>query len=92
MFFHLCYRYDVVYINLTNKPEWYVKMIPTTKVPALIVDEVDLYESLIIADFLNERYPEPQLYSDDPLKKAKDRILIENFSKVSKLIYVIFLM
>lgn len=60
-----------------------MKLIPTTKVPALIVDENDLYESLIIADFLNEKYPDPPLYPADPIKKAKDRILVENFGKVS---------
>ncbi|XP_075228848.1 pyrimidodiazepine synthase-like isoform X2 [Lycorma delicatula] len=82
--------YDVVYINLITKPEWYVKMIPTGKVPALIVDDCDLYESLIISEFLDEKYGDSKLVSDDPLKKAKDKILIENFSKVSSVMYKIY--
>lgn len=39
-----------------------------------------LIESLIICDYLDEKYPEIPLHSSDPLQKARDRILIERFN------------
>lgn len=55
------------------------------KVPALELENGDvLCESLIICDYLDEKYPRNQLHSTDPLQKAKDKLLIEQFSKVSK--------
>ncbi|XP_014252364.1 pyrimidodiazepine synthase-like [Cimex lectularius] len=83
--------HDTVYINLKNKPEWYLEQFPLGKVPAICVDGDRIYESLIICDFLDEKYPENPMYPKDPLKKAKDRILIERFSKVSSLLYQCYL-
>uniref|UniRef100_A0A1B6KGV6 Glutathione transferase n=1 Tax=Graphocephala atropunctata TaxID=36148 RepID=A0A1B6KGV6_9HEMI len=79
--------HDNVWINLKTKPDWYLKKIPSTKVPGLLIDGQALYESLIIADYLDEKFPDRPLHSNDPLKKAKDRILIENFGKVSGVFY-----
>uniref|UniRef100_A0A1B6F9D4 Glutathione transferase n=1 Tax=Cuerna arida TaxID=1464854 RepID=A0A1B6F9D4_9HEMI len=75
--------HDDVWINLNSKPEWYLKRIPSTKVPGLLVDGQALYESLIIADYLDEKYPQRPLHSKNPLQKAKDRIVLENFGKVT---------
>ncbi|XP_054274866.1 pyrimidodiazepine synthase-like isoform X2 [Macrosteles quadrilineatus] len=79
--------HDVVWINLKNKPEWYVKKIPTAKVPALAIGEKCLWESLIIADYLDEQYTERPLHSSNTLQKAKDRILIESFGPISGAFY-----
>lgn len=51
------------------------------KVPCLELDNGEvLYESLVVADYLDEKYPEPRLYPLDPLAKAKDKLLIEKFN------------
>lgn len=76
------YRFDPVFINLKAKPEWYNNIVPLGKVPALLVDHNIVYESLIIADFLDEKFSQRPLHSKDPLRKAKDRILIDGFGKV----------
>lgn len=83
--------HDVVNINLKNKPEWYLEKFPLGKVPALYVDGVNLYESLIIADYLDEKYPQRPLFPKDPLRKALDRILIEGFSRVINLLYKLYI-
>lgn len=77
----LC-RHDTVFIDLSDKPEWYLKVFPEGLVPALVYKEKFLYESLLLADFLDEQYPEPPLY-DSPLQKILDRIFIGSFGKVS---------
>lgn len=75
--------YETVYINSANKPEWFYDKSTLGKIPALELENGDvLYESLIIADYLDEKYSQNQLYPKDPLQKAKDRILIEQFNKV----------
>jgi hypothetical protein len=79
----LLFRYDVVNINLQEKPEWYFLKNPLGKVPTLETESGDcIYESLIVADYLDEKYPQTPLHSRDPMQKAKDRILIERFTLV----------
>ncbi|XP_011315084.1 pyrimidodiazepine synthase [Fopius arisanus] len=80
--------YDVVFINLGNKPDWYLEKSPLGKVPCIEFPEGEvLYESLIIADYLNEAFSQGNLYPDDPLLKAKDKLLIERFNGVITLMY-----
>ncbi|CAH1124876.1 unnamed protein product [Ceutorhynchus assimilis] len=75
--------YDVVNINLYSKPDWYYDISPLGKIPALELEQGDvLYESLIIADYLDEKYRAHHLHNPDPLQKAKDRLLIEEFNRV----------
>jgi len=72
-----------VYVNLKDKPEWIFEKNPGGKVPTLeLNDGRILYESLIVADYLDEAYPGVKLTSQDPFQKAEDRILIENFGQV----------
>uniref|UniRef100_A0A023EL34 Putative glutathione s-transferase n=1 Tax=Aedes albopictus TaxID=7160 RepID=A0A023EL34_AEDAL len=77
--------YHTIYINLSEKPEWYFDKNPLGKVPALEVpgkENITLYESLVVADYIEEAFPDKQrkLYPSDPFKKAQDRILIERFN------------
>lgn len=86
--------FHIIYINLTEKPEWLTKVSALGKVPALeIISEKEnntLIESLVICEYLDEKYPENPLYPKDPLKKALDKILIERFSAVTSAMYKIF--
>ncbi|KAJ9577754.1 hypothetical protein L9F63_005674, partial [Diploptera punctata] len=83
--------YDVVNVNLTEKPEWLYEKSPFGKVPALELENGEtLYESLIIADYLDEKYSQRSLYPKDPLKKAKDKLLIEQFNKVISNLYRLY--
>ncbi|XP_034658465.1 pyrimidodiazepine synthase isoform X1 [Drosophila subobscura] len=87
--------YHSIYINLQAKPDWFVKMSSTAKVPALeLVKESGnpvLVESLVICDYLDEVYPEVPLYPTDPLKKAQDKILIQRFGLFIAAIYKLLL-
>lgn len=78
--------YETININLKDKPDWLTKYSPLGKVPALgLTNEPNtpyLYESLVVADYLDEKYPEIPLYPLDPLAKAEDQLLISRFEPV----------
>lgn len=64
-------------IDLQNKPDWFLKLSPTGKVPVLQVGEdTVLFESSVIAEYLDE-ITEGKLHPADPLKKAHNRAWME---------------
>lgn len=72
--------YEVVPIDLRKQeqktPE-YLKLNPYGKVPVLTDDTTVLYESLVINEYLEEKYPNPPLMPKDLGRKAKARILVD---------------
>lgn len=65
--------HDRTYIDLSNKPEWFVEISPTGKVPLLKVEKVSvLFESAVICEFLDE-ITEGSLHPSSPLEKAVHR-------------------
>ncbi len=65
-------EFDVTYINLGEKPDWFLEISPHGKVPVLSVDERPLFESNAIAEYLDEIVP-PKLHPEDPIKRARNR-------------------
>lgn len=83
--------YDVVYVNLSNKPEWLFNKHPLGKVPAIeLEDGTVLYESLILAEYLDSSSSTRPLASSDPLQRAKDKLLIDRFSQFIVLFYKMY--
>lgn len=65
-------EFDVTYINLREKPNWFLKISPHGKVPVLLVDDEPLFESNAIAEYLEETI-EPHLHPSDSIKRARNR-------------------
>ena len=65
-------RFEVTYIDLRDKPAWFLEISPHGKVPVLSVGGKPLFESNAIAEFLDEMVP-PRLHPDDPFKRARNR-------------------
>jgi len=63
---------EVTYINLRDKPDWFLAISPHGKVPVLKVDDVALFESSAIAEYLDE-VVSPQLHPADPIERARHR-------------------
>lgn len=55
----------------------FLKLNPYGKVPVIVDGTTVLYESCVINEYLEEKYPEPPLMPKEPAKKAKVRILID---------------
>jgi len=65
--------YDITYIDRNNRPDWFLKISPHSKVPVLRIGENDaLFESNAIAEYLDETAA-PQLHPADPLARARNR-------------------
>ncbi|KAL4712042.1 hypothetical protein ACJJTC_003709 [Scirpophaga incertulas] len=80
--------YEVVNINLMDKPEWLTNKSPFGKVPSIEIEEgVCIYESVVTAQYLDEVYPQRPLISKDPLTRAFDRIIIESFGPINSIFY-----
>jgi glutathione S-transferase len=72
--------YETVPVDLRKgeqKKADFLKLNPYGKVPVIIDGATVLYESLIINEYLDEKYPEPPLMPKDHAKRAKIRILID---------------
>lgn len=82
-------QYDLVFINLDHKPEWIFNYSPKGTVPALEYEEGKaIFDSTIINVYLDEKYPEVPLQSSDPLRRAQDKMLVENFGGAQSAYYV----
>lgn len=79
--------YDITYIDLANKPDWFKEIAPMGTVPVLRITDKDsgqdttLFESQVICEYLDETV-EPRLHPSDPLDKAFNRAWIEFASKL----------
>jgi glutathione S-transferase len=72
--------FEIVPVDLRaqeQKTPDYLKLNPYGKVPVLTDDDTVLYESCIINEYLEEKYPDPPLLPKDPAKKAKARIMVD---------------
>ena len=65
--------YEVEYINLSDKPQWFLDASPNDQVPLLITDDEDvLFESDAIVEYLDEVVG-VSLLSTNSVKKAQER-------------------
>ncbi|MCM2458580.1 glutathione S-transferase family protein [Rhizobium sp. CG4] len=74
--------FDRVNIDLSAKPDWFLALSPTGKVPVLKVRQLSgkdaiLFESVVICEYLNETQGGAAMYPDDALLRARHRAWIE---------------
>jgi len=69
-------EFEVVEIDLSDRPAWLYEKNPAGRVPVLEEDGWVLSESAVIMEFLEERYPEPPLLPADPADRAAVRLRI----------------
>jgi glutathione S-transferase len=55
-----------------------------TLVPVLVEGDTVLFDSPLILDWLEERFPEPPLYPSDPAARAEVQVFVDWFNKVWK--------
>lgn len=73
--------FDRVYIDLANKPDWFLRLSPLGKTPVLIVGDTPIFESAVILEYLEETQPKP-LHPANSLIRAQHRGWIEFGSSI----------
>lgn len=73
--------FEIRDVDLFNKPEEISMMNPYGQVPILVERDLILYESNVINEYIDERFPHPQLMPSDPVSRARVRLFLLNFEK-----------
>jgi glutathione S-transferase len=81
--------YETVVVDLDDRPAWIYEKNPLGKVPVLEEEDFVLPESIVIMEYLEERYPEPPLWPADPAERAAGRLLVERFDELSRPYYAL---
>ncbi|MDP8568846.1 glutathione S-transferase N-terminal domain-containing protein [Methylophilus aquaticus] len=73
--------FEVIDVDLTNKTEDLAILNPYGEVPVLVERDLVLSEANIINEYIDERFPHPQLMPADPVMRARARLFLYNFEK-----------
>ncbi len=73
--------FQIIDVDMYNKPEDIAVMNPYNRLPVLVERDLILYEANIINEYIDERFPHPQLMPGDPVDRARVRLFLLNFEK-----------
>ena len=65
--------FEVIDVDVTNKPD--------NRLPVLIERDLRLDVANIINEYIDERFPHPQLMPADPVMRARARLFLHNFEE-----------
>lgn len=66
--------FQVIDVDMANKPEDLAVINPYNRVPVLVERDLVLYEANIINEYIDERFPHPQLMPAEPMLRSKARL------------------
>ena len=72
---------DILYYDPNDPPEDLLELNPNGTSPTLIERDLVLYDSRIIMEYLDERFPHPPLHQMDPVSRANARMLIKRIDQ-----------
>ncbi|MCW3479923.1 glutathione S-transferase N-terminal domain-containing protein [Neisseriaceae bacterium JH1-16] len=73
--------FEIIDVDIHNKPEDLAVMNPYNEVPVLVERDLILHESNIINEYIDERFPHPQLMPADPVMRARARLFLFRFEQ-----------
>jgi RNA polymerase-associated protein len=73
--------FQVIDVDLANKPEDLAVINPHNTVPVLVERDLVLEQANIINEYIDERFPHPQLMPADPVMRARARLFLHNFEE-----------
>lgn len=71
--------FEIIDVDIHNKPEDLAVMNPYNEVPVLVERDLILHESNIINEYIDERFPHPQLMPADPVMRSRARLFLHRF-------------
>lgn len=73
--------FEIKDVDVFNKPEDLAVMNPYNEVPVLVERDLILHESSIINEYIDERFPHPQLMPADPIMRGRGRLVLFRLEK-----------
>lgn len=73
--------FQVIDVDMANKPEDLAVINPHNTVPVLVERDLVLEQANIINEYIDERFPHPQLMPADPVMRARARLFLHNFEE-----------
>lgn len=73
--------FEVIDVDLANKSEDLAVLNPYGSVPVLVERDLVLSEANIINEYIDERFPHPQLMPADPVMRARARLYLYGFEQ-----------
>jgi len=73
--------FEGIDVDLNSPPEDLSELNPYNTVPTLIDRDLVLYDSRVIVEYLDERFPHPPLMPVDPVSRAKTRLALHRVEK-----------
>ncbi len=73
--------FDVIDVDLLHKAEDASTINPYGKVPVLVERDLVLFQANIINEYIDERFPHPQLMPPDPVMRARARLFLYQFEQ-----------
>jgi len=83
-------KFNTTYIDLAEPPQWFLEISPMGKVPVLKTNGTAIFESMVIAEYLEE-VCSPKLHPEDPIEKARHRSWIEYASDLTMKQFSLFI-
>lgn len=68
--------YEVKEIEPGDLPEDLIDLNPYNSVPTLVDRDLVLYDSRVVMEYLDERFPHPPLMPVDPVSRARSRLML----------------
>lgn len=72
---------EISYVDVNNLPEEMLELNPYGTVPTLVDRELVLYQSHIIMEYLDERFPHPPLMPVYPVSRGQSRLMMHRIEK-----------
>jgi len=73
--------FEVIDVDLMNRAEDIAVINPYNKVPVLVERDLVLYEANIINEYIDERFPHPQLMPPEPVMRGRARLFLHRFEQ-----------
>lgn len=72
---------EIEFFDPTDPPESLLELNPNGTSPTLVERDLVLYDSRIIMEYLDERFPHPPLHQMDPVSRANARMVIKRIDQ-----------
>lgn len=72
---------EIVYVDAQNPPEDLLELNPYGNLPTLVDRDLVLYDSQVIMEYLDERFPHPPLMPIDPVSRGRSRMTLNRIQR-----------